>query len=201
VIDFFELESPENQRFLRLFRNADFDPLSGLALAGGAISAAGTLMGGAGAAKMGAMQQQAADFQAQQDIMNSAAEIAAAQRKSIDTQYKTNLLRSRAVAGAAAGGVETTTGSPLTNEAQIEARGRYAASLDLWNGQNAATGDLNKAAAAYYYSGEMAALGGEMAQDASFFSAAGTLMSSGASAYKMYGMKGMPSPGAQVGFG
>src|SRR5262249_52914310 len=93
------------------------------------------------------------------------------------------------VAQAAAGGVTTTTGSPLTNEAQIAARGRYASNLELWNGQNAASGDLNKAAAAHY-SGLVDQIGGEMQQTASEFSAAGTLASSGASGYKMYGMGG-----------
>ncbi len=55
----------------------------------------------------------------------------------------------------------------------------------MWNGQNAASGDLNKAAAAHY-SGLVDAIGGEMQQKASYFSAAGTLASSGASAYKLY---------------
>lgn len=190
-------ESPESLRFLRLVRNADFAAMAGLALVGGALSAAGTIMGGNAAAAMGRMQQQADQYQATQDVMNSASEIAAAQRRSIDTQYKTQLAQSSAVANAATGGVETTTGSPLTNEAQIGARGHYAAALDLWNGQNAASGDLNKAAAADY-SGLMAEQGGQMAQEASYFSAAGTLMSSGASAYKLYGMAGAGAPSVSL---
>src|SRR5579885_520256 len=161
--------------------------LSGLALVGGALQAAGTLMGGSAAAAYGRMQQQAAEFQATQDVMNSASEIAAASRRSIETLQKANLTRSAAVATAAAGGVTTTAGSPLTNDAEISARGHYAAALDLWNGQNAATADLNKAAAAHY-SGLMDEIGGQMAQQASYLSAAGTLASSGASAYRMYGM-------------
>ncbi len=179
---------------MRLFKNCDFDPLSGLALAGGVMSAAGTLMGGAASAQMGRMQQQQYEFQAAQERENAAAEIATAGRKSLDTQMRANLLRSSAVAGAAAGGVTTTGGSPLTNEAMIAARGKYAASLDMWNGENAATGDLNKAIAAHY-AGQLAEQGGEMAQTASYFSAAGTLASGGASAYKMYGMsKGAFAP-------
>lgn len=180
-------DSPESQRFLRLFANANFDPvtMTALAVGGGALSAAGTLMGGNAAAAAGRMQQQAAQFQATQDRMNSAADIAAGQRKMFETQLNAKLTASRAVAGAAAGGVTTTTGSPLDTQAQIESRGHYAAALDLWNGQNAATGDLNKAAAADY-SGLVAAQSGEMQQEASEFSAAGTLASSGASAYKIY---------------
>lgn len=189
-----DYDSPESRRFIRLFRNADFDPVSmtALAVGGGAMSAFGTLMGGSAAAAMGRAQQQAAEFQATQDVMNSAADIASAQRQSLDIATKARLAGSTAVANAAAGGVTTTTGSPLTNEAQIAARGRYASTLELWSGQNAASGDLNKAAAAHY-SGLVDEIGGEMAQKASYFSAAGTLASSGASAYKIYGMGGTPA--------
>ena len=174
-----------------LFNRAVSDPVSmtALAVAGGAMSAAGTLMAGNAAAAYGRMQQQEKEFEATQDVMNSAADIASAQRQSLDIATKARLAESTAVAAAAAGGVTTTTGSPLTNEAQIAARGRYASALELWNGQNAASGDLNKAAAAHY-SGLVDRIGGEMQQKASYFSAAGTLASSGASAYKMYGMGG-----------
>src|SRR5258706_166756 len=190
MIDDPDYDSPESLRFIRLFRyRADFDPFSALAVAGGALSATGTLMGGNAAAAYGRMQQQAAEFQATQDTMNSAADIASAQRQSLDIATKARLAESTAVAAAAAGGVTTTTGSPLTNESQIAARGRYASALELWNGQNAASGDLNKAAAAHY-SGLVDRIGGEMQQKASYFSAAGTLASSGASAYKIYGMGG-----------
>lgn len=177
-----------------LFNRAVFDPTGGiatgmLALGGGVMSAMGTLAGGQNAAAYGKMQRQAAEFQATQDTMNSAADIASAQRQAIDISQKANLARSAAVAGAAAGGVTTTSGSPLTNEAQIAARGKYASALDLWNGQNAATGDLNKAAAAHY-TGLVDEAGGEMQKQASEFSAFGTLASAGASAFKMYNMPG-----------
>ena len=194
-----DYDSPESRRFIRLFRNADFDPVTGtmmaLSVAGGALSAGGTLMGGNAAAAMGRMQQQAAEFQATQDTMNSAADIASAQRQSLDIATKARLAGSTAVANAAAGGVTTTTGSPLQTQAEISSRGHYASELELWNGQNAASGDLNKAAAAHY-SGLVDRIGGEMQQKASEFSAAGTLASSGASAYKIYGMGAGGSGGA-----
>lgn len=205
-----DFDSPESIRFLRLFRNADFDPTGGiltgaLALAGGAMSAMGTLAGGSAAATMGRMQQQAAQFQATQDRMNAAADIAQASARAQDIGMRANLVRSTALASAAAGGVVTTGGSTVTNEAQIASRGQYAAALEMWNGQNSATGDLNKAAAAQY-SGQMDLIGGQMAQEASEFSAAGTLVASGASAFKAYGMQsGLPklgpSAGAQTGNG
>lgn len=186
---------------LRAFAQADFDPLSAIALAGGALSAAGTLMGGANAAAMGQAQAKAALFQRNQDIMNSASDIASGQRRMFNTELQTSLTQSRAVASEAAGGVETTTGSPLATQAQIGARGRYAADIDLFNGENEATGDLNKAVAAQYQS-ELDIMGGKEAQEASYFSAAGTLATAGASAYKMYGMKsGSTGFGAGSGTG
>jgi len=168
---------------------------AGATLAGGGLSAMGTLAGGSNAATTGRMQQQAQQFQATQDTMNSAADIAGAQRQAIDTGNKANLMRSSAVAGAAAGGVETNTGSAVTNQAQITARGRYAAALDLFNGQNAASSDLNKAAAAQY-NGTMDLMGGQMQQEASEYAAAGTLAGAGGTAFKLFGGGG-PAGGQQ----
>lgn len=187
----------EGALFRKWLANADFDPTggiltAGLMLAGGAVSAAGTLAGGANAAQTGRMQQQGAEFQATQDKMNSAADIAGAQRSAIDVGQKANLLRSSAVASTAAGGVLTTSGSPLTNEADITSRGRYAAALDLFNGENAASSDLNKAAAAEY-TGKMDLIGGQMQEKASKYAAIGTLASAGGTAFKAYGGAGPPS--------
>lgn len=199
MIDDPDYTSPDSQRFIRLFRNADFDPLTGTMMAltavGGGLSAAGTLAGGSAAATMGRLQQQAAQFQATQDTMNSAADIAGAQRQAIDIRQRADLTRSTAVASAAAGGVETTSGSPLTTQAQISSRGNIASTMALWQGQNAATGDLNKAAAARY-SGLVDEIGGEMQKQASDLSAMGTLASAGASAFKLYGSMGGAGAGA-----
>jgi len=158
----------------------------GMTLAGGLTSAIGTLAGGQAAANMGSMHQGAQQFQATQDIQNSAADIAAGGRAGINANQKANLQRSTAVADAGAGGVETTTGSALTNQAGIVAKGKYAAGMDLANGQNAAAGELNKASAATY-TGLMDQMGGQMAKTASEFSAAGTIMGAGGSAYKNFG--------------
>jgi hypothetical protein len=155
------------------------------AVAGGALSAAGTLAGGANAAQTGAMKQTAQQFAAQQDVQNSASDIAAAQRQGIDVKQKANLVASTARANAAASGVDASTGSAATNQAQIGARGEYESLMDLWQGQNRASGDLNKAAAATYQ-GQIDELSGQAQQTASYLSAGGTLAASGASAYKIY---------------
>jgi hypothetical protein len=159
--------------------------MAALALGGGAVSAIGTLAGGSAAATTGSMQQQAQQFAATQDTMNAAADVAAGGRAGVNLNQKANLLRSTAVANAGAGGVESTTGSALTNQAQIVARGKYSAAMDLANGQNAAAGDLNKAAAARF-TGLMDEQGGQIAQTGSEFAAAGTLMGAGGSAYKNF---------------
>lgn len=201
----FDNETDDEARFRDLFRSANFDPTggllaSGLALAGGGIGAAGTLAGGANAAQLGQMRQAGAEFQATQDTMNSASEIAAASRRGIETSIQAGLVGSRSRAMAAAGGVNAGTGSPLSNEAQIASRGRYATALDIYNGQNAAAADLNRATAAHY-TGAMDVAGGEMAQQASEYAAAGTLAGSGASAFRMYGMRNTPSMGYGSGYG
>jgi hypothetical protein len=182
-----------------------FDPTgglltAGLTLAGGAIGAAGTLAGGANAAQIGRMRQGAAEFQATQDTMNSAAEIAAAGRRAVETSQQANLVGSRARAFSAASGADAGAGSALTNEAQIAARGRYATALDIFQGQNQATAELNKATAAHY-TGAMDVAGGEMERRASEFAAAGTLAGSGASAFRMYGMTRNPGAGYGAGYG
>src|SRR5216683_1304608 len=195
---------------LRKYTCPLFDPLSttaaalatlggGSAATGGAmaltgigagISAANTISGGSYAARAGRMKQAEANFEADQDIANAAGETAAAQRQAIDISQKAHLLRSSAVATAAATGVNAGTGSALTNQAQIAARGRYQADMDLWSGQNQASGSM-KQAAAKRYTGEMDLLGGEEAQRASTLNALSTIAGGGASFMRMYGGKGL----------
>jgi hypothetical protein len=162
--------------------------MAGAALSGfgTAVSAANTIAGGDYAAQLGQMKQSEANFEATQDVQNAASETAAAQRQAIGTVQKANLLRSSAVANAAAGGVDAGTGSALANQAQIAARGRYQAGMDLWSGQNQATGSLNQAAAKQY-SGEMDVIGGEEAQRASTLNALSTIAGGGTSILRMYG--------------
>jgi hypothetical protein len=157
---------------------------------GSGISALNTLMGGSYAAAAGRAKQAEANFEADQDVANSAGEIASAQRQGIDASQKADLLRSSAVAQAAANGVDAGSGSALTNQAQIAARGRYQADMDLWSGQNQATGLLNRAAATRY-TGELDAIGGDEASRAAGLNALTTIAGGGASFLRMYGGRGM----------
>jgi hypothetical protein len=193
----------------RKYTSLLFDPLSttaaalatlggGSAATGGAmaltgigagISAANTIAGGDYAAQAGRMKQAEANFEADQDIANAAGETASAQRQAIDFNQRADLLRSSAAAHAAANGVNAGAGSALTNQAQIEARGRYQADMDLWSGQNQASGLMNRAAAKRY-TGELDLLGGEEMQRASTLNALSTIAGGGASFMRMYGGKG-----------
>lgn len=188
----------EGALFRKWFANADFDPVSmmavsaGLTAVGGGISAFSTIAGGGAAAKIGQAQQQAAEFTATQQTSNAAGEIAGAGRQSIDIAQRANLLRSSAVASTAAGGVVTTSGSPLTNEAGIASRGRNEAALAMFNGENRASGLLNEAAATRT-TGSLEAASGKYQQQASYLTAAGTLAGAGGSIFKMYGSAGAPN--------
>jgi hypothetical protein len=195
---------------LRKYTSPLLDPLSttaaalatlggGSAATGGAmaltgigtgISAANTIAGGDYAAQIGRAKQAEANFEADQDVANSAGEIATAQRQAIDVNQRADLLRSSAIAQAAANSVNAGAGSTLTNQAQIAARGRYQADMDLWSGQNQASGLMNRAAGKRY-TGELDALAGEETRRASGLNAFSTIAGGGASFLRMYGGKGL----------
>jgi hypothetical protein len=164
--------------------------LSGGAMAlkglGTAFSATNTLAGGNYAAEAGQLQQQAANYQAQQLQENAPGEIAAAQRQAIAMGQKADLLRSSAVANTAAGGVNAATGSALTNQAEIVNRGQQNSLLDLWQGENRATGLTNEAQGKQF-SGAVAALAGQEAKRAATVNALSTIAGGGASWMRMYG--------------
>jgi hypothetical protein len=157
---------------------------------GTGISAANTIAGGDYAAQIGRAKQAEANFEADQNVANAAGEIAMAQRQAIDVNQKGELLRSSAVAQEAANGVSAGTGSALANQAQITARSRYQADMDLWSGQNQASGLMNQAAGKRY-TGELDALAGEEARRASGLNALSTIAGGGASFLRMYGGKGL----------
>jgi hypothetical protein len=159
--------------------------MAGVALGGAALSAAGTIAGGQNAAAMGRASAGEATYESAQDRENAASDIAAGQRNMINSQQKTNLLIGSATARAGASGVNAGVGSAAENVGEIGQKGRYAAALDLWNGQNAATGELNKAQALDYQS-TLDKIGGNAAKNASVYSALGTLAGGGSSAYKLF---------------
>jgi hypothetical protein len=180
---------------LRKYTAPLFDPLSMTAMAGGAmgltglgsaITAASSLAGGGYASEAGQLKQQAANYQAAELRENASAEVAAAQRQALDVNQKADLLRSSAVANAAASGVNAAAGSAVTNQAGIAQRGQYQSALDLNAGQTRATGLLNQAQGVQY-TGTIDALAGDEARRASYLSAISTIAGGGASLMRMYG--------------
>ncbi len=188
----FDLDPVDEAVFRKWFGNANFDPivtpmLLATAVVGGGLTAAGTIAGGNSAAAMGRAQAGEASFESAQARANAGAVLASSQRRMFETQQQGGLLVSKARAIGAAGGVNVGTGSALENQGLLEQRGRYAAALDLWNGDKERTGLLMRAAG-LEYGGQIAILGGKEQQDASRLQAGGQFMSTiagaGATAYK-----------------
>jgi len=197
-----------NDRFsaTHWWERACFDPgtlMAGtmaMTAAGTAMSASSTIAGGNAAAEAGKMQQNALNFQAAQLRENEGGEIGAAQREMLDTQLKTKQLESTVEARSAAGGVNAAVGSPLAAEKQIASRGTYQSLMDLFNGQNRATGDENEAKGATY-SGVIADEAGTMQQRASNLNAMATIAGGGASMMRSYGAFAYPNQFGRPGVG
>lgn len=189
---------------LSLFGRAVFDPgtlmLSSMAATavGGGLTAAGTLAGGNFAKTAGQMQQSAAQSEALQIEDNASQAFASNQREALDTEQKTRLAISTAKARGAASGVDIGTGSPATNVGEIAQRGSYQALTSMFNGESAATGLRNKAAAVRY-GGDLSELEGEEKQSASRLSALGTLAGSAGSMFSTYGKYTYPTSRGSFG--
>jgi hypothetical protein len=150
------------------------------------------------------MQKGQYDYQAAQVQENASSEIGAAQRQMLDTHQKERLAQGTLTADAAGGGFTAGVGSPEAISESIARRGSYEAAMNLFQGENAATGDLNRAQG-LVYSGDIALQGGQMEQQADLlkanaattsadYSAIGNLASGGGSMFKTY--KSMTSPTA-----
>jgi hypothetical protein len=154
-------------------------------VASGALSAAGTLMGGSAAASAGKSQQDAAYFKAAQEEQSAQESRAAAQRTALDKDRQSRLLQSTLQANAAAsgGGADDPTVVGLGQD--IAGRGEYQSLMDLYTGENRARG-LEDQATGSRMSGDAALAEGNAKKDASYLSAAGTLIGSAGSAYRTY---------------
>lgn len=164
-----------------------FDPvtMTTLAVAGGALSAGGTLIGGAAASQAGQAGHDASYFKATQEDMAAQESRAASQRSALDKDRETKLILSKLQAGAASsgGGADDPT---IVNLAHgIAGRGEYESLLDMYKGENRARG-LQDEATGSRLTGDAQAAEGKAKQTASYLSAAGTLIGSAGSAYRTY---------------
>jgi hypothetical protein len=165
---------------------------------GSGISAVGTIAGGSASETAGRMKQIAANAQAEQETENSAGELAAAQRRMLDTRMKTQLTQGSLLAKAAGSGFNAATGSMLEDTGEIAQRGEYQALMDVFQGENARTGLLNKAKATRY-GGAVEAYAGEQARDASYLAAAGTIAGGAGSMLRTYGAYTYPQAARTAG--
>jgi hypothetical protein len=173
------------------FRGVCFDPvtMTVATVAGSALSAAGTLMGGKAAADAGKSQQDAAYFKAAQEDQAAQESRAAAQRVALDKAREGRLLQSTLQANAAASGGGAADGTILDLAGGIAGRSEYESLLEMYKGENRARG-LEDQAIGTRISGDAALAEGKAKQEASYYSAAGTLIGSAGSAYKTYKTKG-----------
>ena len=154
-------------------------------VAGGALSAAGTLMGGNAAAQAGQSQKDAQYFKAAQEEQAAQESRAAAQRGSLDKARESRLLLSKLQANAAASGGGASDPTVLDLAGGIAGRGEYESLMEMYKGENRARG-LEDQAIGSRLSGDAAKAEGEAKRNASYMSAAGTIIGTGGSAYRTY---------------
>lgn len=179
-----------NDRYLNpcdIYSRACFDPvtMTVATVAGGALNAAGTLIGGQAAADAGASQKQAQYFKAAQEDMAAQESRAASQRVSLDKAHDTTLVLSKLQARAAASGGGADDPTVTTLASGIAGRGEYEQLMSLYTGENRARG-LEDEAMGARLTGDAAEAEGKAKRNASYLSAAGTLVGSAGSAYRTY---------------
>jgi hypothetical protein len=168
---------------------AVYDPMSATMAAvtgvGGALQAAGTLMGGNAAADAGRAQQGAQYFKATQEEQAAQESRAGQQRVALDKAREGRLLQSKLQAGAAASGGGASDPGVINLAQGIAGRSEFESLLEMYKGENRARG-LEDQAIGSRMSGDAAKAEGEAKKTASRYSAAGTLIGSAGSAYKVY---------------
>ena len=175
-----------------------YDPLTMTAasVAGAGMSAAGTLMG-AGSQASALRAQAPADmlaaaYAAQEAKWAGDEALAASQRKAQEISAAKRDVESKLQAGAAAGGGDTSDDTVQNLAAGIENRGEYQKLMELYAGEtranalwdrsrNLAIGGVNRANADNYKA--------DMISSQAPFSAVGTMLSSGSSAFDKYGTR------------
>jgi hypothetical protein len=161
---------------LGLYGRASFDPGTMLMAGTLAATAVGTAVSAGGTIAGGQAANQSAQFTAAQENQNASGAIASSQQQMFDTQNKTRLAQSSAVARAGASGVNAGVGSPAAVTGSIAKRGSYLAAMDLFRGQNTATG-LENQAAGTLYSGAAAESGANTAALGTIAGGVGTMAS------------------------
>lgn len=138
-------------------------------------------------------RRKSAQYQATQEGINAGQAVAGSQRTMLDTQQKARLAASTATARAGFGGASPDIGSPVADVGQIAKRGSYLAAMDLFRGQNQATGALNQAQGTMY--------SGQIAENAANINAAGTIAGGVGSMVSSAGRYMYPQVYGRMGYG
>lgn len=166
---------------------------AGLIIGGTLMSAKGQMDAGAAAAKQGAQEQAAANYQGAILDQQAGQTQASSQLQAVNTRRQAGLVNSRAQAVAAASGAGATDPTVLGVQGQITREGEYSALTSLFNGEEQARG-LESQAALTRYSGRARAEAGQARQSAAQYQAFGTILQGGGSLYTKYGPMGGPPP-------
>lgn len=143
-----------------------------------AVSALGTIAGGAA-------QKSASDFEAKQLDIRGQEEKAASQREAMDARKNKELALSRGQAVAASSGLGTEDPTVVDLMSGVEQKGEYQASMALYGGDERARGARAQAAASRQE--------GKNAQTASFWKAGSTILGGAANMYGSYAGGGPPA--------
>jgi hypothetical protein len=154
------------------------------------VSAIGKSDAGNAAAGVGLQQQAAAQYEADQLRINAGQSIASAQRAAQEQRRQGELIQSRAIALAAAGGGSVTDPGIVHLLAGNAGETAYRSAVALYEGEDRAR-TMRESAKAAEYSGAMSAQAGRDRQKASMTSAFGDLVKGGNSLYQAFGGGGM----------
>lgn len=161
------------------------NPATGLGAFGTIMSAIGSMVSAGTAVSTGNAQRTAANFTATQQNAAAQSTMAAGERSAANETLKAQLLASRAMAVAGAGGGDASSPGVTHVIADITGRGAYNAGVAMYDAEDKAR-ELNLQADATRYAGGVAQQGGQQKAAAYMFGSAGNLAQS-ASLFSKYG--------------
>ena len=163
--------------------------MAALSLAGSAVSAKGTLMGGKAAAIAGANARAASEFTALQQEQQAGEARQAAQIASQERRRQSRTALSTLRARAAADGGSATDAGALDLAGDIGERSEFASLLELAKGENTARG-LEDAAMTTRMQGDAALWEGQQKRKGAGLAALGTLIGGAGSAFRSFNDRG-----------
>lgn len=168
----------------------------GFSAYGTALQAAGNVVAGRAARIQGRQQNREKQFEAQQFEQEANQSVAAGQRNAYEEKRKANLIASRAVALAAAGGGNVSDPGIVKVIADIEGEGAYRSAVALYAGEDQARRD-RMAASAKRYEGAVAEHGGNITGMNYNIAGGAALLKGSSSLYEKY--KGPKEPNKEFG--